>query len=357
MPADGSPGAVAYRWGVGVGSERPTDRLRRPLRDLRVSVTDRCNFRCGYCMPRDVFGADHAFLPREELLSFEEIVRVVRACAGLGARKVRITGGEPLLRKDLDRLVAMVAAVPGVDDVAMTTNGALLAPAARRLRAAGLSRVTVSLDSVDPDVFAAMADTKVPLAQVLEGIAAAAAAGLAPVKVNAVVKRGVNEAGVLDLVRYARRHGHVLRFIEYMDVGATNGWRLDDVVPAAELRDRIAAEHALEPVAPAYGGEVARRYRFVDGGPPGEIGFITSVTQPFCGECTRARLTAVGELYTCLFGATGHDLRALLRGGASDDELADAIAATWRTRADRYSELRSASTAGAARAEMSYLGG
>ncbi|MFL6139186.1 MAG: GTP 3',8-cyclase MoaA [Frankiaceae bacterium] len=338
--------------------QRPRDRRGRPLRDLRVSVTDRCNFRCGYCMPRDVFGADHAFLPREELLSFEEIARVVRACAALGVRKVRITGGEPLLRHDLERLVGMVAAVPGIDDVAMTSNGALLAPAAGRLRAAGLHRVTVSLDSLDPEVFAAMADTKVPLAQVLDGIAAAAEAGLSPVKVNAVVKRGVNEAGALDLVSWARANGHVLRFIEYMDVGTTNGWRLDDVVPAAELLDRIAAEHHLEPVESAYAGEVARRYRYADGGPPGEIGFITSVTQPFCGSCSRARLTAVGELYACLFAVRGHDLRALLRGGASDDELAGAVAAAWAVRDDRYSEVRAAATPGGeAKAEMSYLGG
>jgi cyclic pyranopterin phosphate synthase len=332
------------------------DRRSRPLRDLRISVTDRCNFRCGYCMPRDVFGADHAFLPRRELLTFEEIARVVGVCARLGVRKVRITGGEPLLRHDLERLVELVAAVDGVDDLAMTTNGALLAARAAVLRDAGLRRVTVSLDSVDPEVFAAMADTTVPLRQVLDGIAAAVEVGLAPVKLNAVVKRGANDAGVLDLVAFAREHGHVLRFIEFMDVGTTNGWRLDDVVPAAELLDRIGAVHALEPVEPAYRGEVARRYRYVDG-TGGELGFVTSVTQPFCGSCTRARLTAVGELYTCLFGVAGHDLRALLRGGATDAELADAVTSVWSARVDRYSELRSAASPDLAKVEMSYLGG
>ena len=345
-------GAGAYRGGM---SGQARDRRLRPLRDLRVSVTDRCNFRCGYCMPRDVFGADHAFLPRAELLTFEEIRRVVAAAARLGVRKVRLTGGEPLLRHGIERLVAMVAAVEGIEDVAMTTNGALLAPRAAALRAAGLGRVTVSLDSVDPAVFAATADTRVPLRQVLDGIAAAAAAGFAPVKLNAVVKRGVNDAGMLDLVAYARAHGHVLRFIEFMDVGTTNGWRLDDVVPAAELVDRIGAVHPVEPVEPAYAGEVARRYRFVDGA--GEIGFVTSVTRPFCGTCSRARLTAVGELYTCLFGAAGHDLRALLRGGASDDDLVAAVGGVWAARDDRYSEVRSAATTALPKVEMSYLGG
>jgi cyclic pyranopterin phosphate synthase len=334
---------------------RPVDLLRRPLRDLRVSVTDRCNFRCAYCMPRELFGPDHVFLPREQLLTFEEITRVVGVFARLGVRKVRLTGGEPLLRHGIADLVSMVAGVEGIDDVALTTNGALLAPVAAKLRAAGLRRVTVSLDSVDPDVFAAMADTRVPLQQVLDGIAAAVEAGFAPVKINAVVKRGVNDDGVLPLVAYAREAGLVVRFIEYMDVGTTNGWRMDDVVPAAELLATVAAAYPVEPVDPAYRGEVARRYRFVDG--RGEVGFITSVTQPFCDACTRARLTAVGELYTCLFGSARRDLRDVLRSGASDDELADAIAGVWVARDDRYSELRTAESATLPKAEMSYLGG
>jgi cyclic pyranopterin phosphate synthase len=335
--------------------ERPVDQMHRPLRDLRVSVTDRCNFRCAYCMPRELFGPDHVFLPREHLLSFEEIARLTRVFAGLGVRKVRLTGGEPLLRQHLDRLVAMVAAVDGIEDIALTTNGALLASAAERLRAAGLRRVTVSLDSVDPAVFAAMADTRIPLSQVLDGVDAAVAAGFAPVKVNAVVKRGVNEDGLLDLVDYARDRGLVLRFIEYMDVGTTNGWRMDDVVPATELLGRVAAAHPVEPVEAAYRGEVARRYRYLDG--RGEVGFITSVTQPFCDSCTRARLTAVGELYTCLFGAAPHDLRALLRGGADDEQLAAAVTGVWTARDDRYSALRTAASASLPRPEMSYLGG
>jgi cyclic pyranopterin phosphate synthase len=306
-------------------------------------------------MPRDVFGPGYQFLPRAELLTFEEITRVVRVCAGLGVRKVRLTGGEPLMRHGLDRLVALIADVDGIQDIALTTNGALLADQAARLRAAGLRRVTVSLDSVDPDVFADLADTAIPLQRVLDGIAAASAAGFPAVKLNAVVKRGVNDGGVLDLVEFAREHGHVVRFIEFMDVGTTNGWRLDDVVPAAELLATIRAVHELEPVDPAYAGEVARRYRFADG--RGEVGFITSVTQPFCGTCTRARLTAVGELYTCLFAGAGRDLRALLRGGASDAELAEFVAGTWRAREDRYSQLRRHATAGLPKVEMSYVGG
>ncbi len=332
-----------------------TDQLQRPLRDVRVSVTDRCNFRCRYCMPREVFGPDHAFLPRSELLSFEEITRVVAVLSRLGVHKVRLTGGEPLLRRDLEHLVEMVSTLGGIDDVAITTNGALLAAKAPALRAAGLHRVTVSLDSVDPDVFAAMTDSGVPLAKVLDGIRAAVAAGFAPPKLNTVVQRGVNDAGVLDLVEFARRGGHPVRFIEYMDVGTANGWRLNDVVPAAELLDRIGAVYGLEPVAPAAYGEVARRYRFTDGA--GEVGFITSVTQPFCGSCTRLRLSAVGELYTCLFAAAGHDLRAVLRAGASDDELAATVTRLWAARADRYSEVRRAGTSGLPKVEMSYIGG
>ena len=330
------------------------DLLGRPLHDLRVSVTDRCNFRCRYCMPREVFGPGFTFAPARELLTFEEIVRVVRLTTALGVRKVRLTGGEPLLRKDLEHLVRDLAALDGVDDLAMTTNGALLADHAQALKDAGLHRVTVSLDSVDPAVFTAMADTVVPLQQVLDGIAAAASAGLA-VKLNAVVQKGVNDDGVLDLVSYARENGHVVRFIEYMDVGNTNGWRLDDVVPARHLRDLVDARWPLEPVDPGYAGEVARRYQFVDGA--GEVGFVTSVTEPFCGTCSRARLTAVGELFTCLFAGAGKDVKALLRSGADDGAVHEFLSGVWRGRSDRYSELRSERTEGLHRAEMSYLGG
>jgi GTP 3',8-cyclase len=338
----------------GYATQVLTDRLGRPVRDLRISVTDRCNFRCVYCMPKDVYGRDYAFLPRSELLTFEEIERVARAFVALGVEKIRITGGEPLVRRELDRLVAKLA-VLGPIDLTLTTNGALLAAQARALADAGLTRVTVSLDSLDDATFRAMNDVDFPVERVLAGIEAAAAAGLAPVKVNVVVKRGVNEDGIVELARYFRGSGHVLRFIEYMDVGHTNGWRLDDVVPAAEIVRRIGEEFPLEPVDSAYRGEVAQRYRYADGA--GEVGVIASVTQPFCGDCTRARLSADGKLYTCLFAVRGHDLRALLRSGASDAELADAISAVWRVRDDRYSELRSAETAELAKVEMSYIGG
>jgi len=332
-----------------------TDRLDRPVRDLRLSVTDRCNFRCTYCMPREVFGPDHVFLPRAEILSYEEFARITRAFADLGVTKVRLTGGEPLLRRDLETLVELIAAISGVEDIALTTNGSLLAQRAASLRAAGLHRVTVSLDSVDPQTFRDLADVRLPLTAVLDGIAAAAAAGLAPVKLNAVIRRGVNDDGIPDLVAYAREHGHILRFIEFMDVGTTNHWVHDEVVPAAEIVARIDALHPLEPVAPTRLGEVAKRWRYVDG--RGEIGVISSVTQPFCGDCTRARITSTGELFTCLFGAAGTDLRSLLRGGASDDELRVAVAAVWSAREDRYSELRSRSVTDLPRPEMSYLGG
>jgi GTP 3',8-cyclase len=332
--------------------ERPTDLLSRPLRDLRISVTDRCNFRCRYCMPKEVFGRDHQFLPRAELLSFEEIARVAKMFGRLGVRKVRLTGGEPLLRRQLERLVSQLAEL-GLD-LSMTTNGSLLAQKAPDLRDAGLRRVTVSLDSLDDAIFRAMNDVDFPVARVLAGIDAAAAAGL-PVKVNAVVKRGVNDGEILPLARHFRGTGHVLRFIEYMDVGHTNGWRLDDVVPAAEIVRTIDDEFPLEPVEADYRGEVAQRWRYRDGA--GEIGVIASVTQPFCGDCTRARLSADGKLYTCLFAVRGHDLRALVRGGISDDELAEAIAAVWRRRTDRYSELRSAATVDLPKVEMSYIGG
>ena len=332
-----------------------TDRLSRPLHDLRVSVTDRCNFRCRYCMPRELFGSDHAFLPRAELLDFDEITRLVTVFARLGVVKVRLTGGEPLMRRDLATLVGKIATVPGIADVALTTNASLLAEQAAELRAAGLSRLTVSLDTLDPEQFRAIADVAIPLSRVLEGIDAARRAGFGPLKINAVLKRGVNEAAVEPLVEFAREHRDVIRFIEYMDVGTTNGWRGDEVVPAAEVLERVSARHPVEPVDPAYPGEVAARYRFLDG--RGELGLIGSVTRPFCRTCTRARLTAVGELFTCLFAERGRDLRAVLRSGASDDELAAAIGGTWAAREDRYSELRAAGAGPGPRAEMSYLGG
>jgi cyclic pyranopterin phosphate synthase len=332
----------------------PLDTRLRPLRDLRISVTDRCNFRCVYCMPREVFGRDYTFLPRAELLTFEEIERVARAFAAQGVRKIRLTGGEPLLRRDLDVLVAMLARLPDVE-LTLTTNGVLLPRKAHALAQAGLARVTVSLDSLDDDVFRAMNDADVPVERVLAGIEAAQAAGLGPLKVNTVVRRRINEESVLPLARYFRGTDVVVRFIEYMDVGASNGWRLDDVVPAAEIVAAIDAEAPLEPVEPSYRGEVARRYRYRDGS--GEIGVIASVTQPFCGDCTRARISADGKVYTCLFGVNGHDLRALLRGGVDDDELRNALAAIWTRRDDRYSELRTADTGTLPKVEMSYIGG
>jgi GTP 3',8-cyclase len=330
------------------------DTLGRPVRDLRISVTDRCNFRCVYCMPKEVYGRSYRFLERRQLLTFEEIERLSRVFASLGLEKIRLTGGEPLLRRELERLVEMLGAIPGVD-LTLTTNGSLLPQKARVLADAGLRRVTVSLDSLDDQVFRAMNDVDMPVERVLAGIEAAAAAGLSPVKVNMVVKRGVNEDSVLPMARYFRGSGHILRFIEYMDVGHTNGWRLDDVVSAAEIVATIGAELPLEPIEPNYAGEVARRYRYRDGS--GEIGVIASVTEPFCGACTRARLSAEGRLYTCLFATEGHDLRALVRGGASESDLAEGIGRVWRARADRYSELRSAETADLPKIEMSYIGG
>ena len=330
------------------------DTLGRPVRDLRISVTDRCNFRCVYCMPKEVYGRDYRFLERRELLTFEEIARLARASAALGVEKVRLTGGEPLIRRELERLVAMLAEIPGLD-LTLTTNGSLLPRKAQALVDAGLGRVTVSLDSLDDEVFRAMNDVDVPVERVLAGIEAAAAAGLAPIKVNMVVKRGANEESILPMARYFRGSGHILRFIEYMDVGHTNGWLLDEVVPAAEIVAAINTEFALEPLEPNYPGEVARRFRYADGA--GEVGVIASVTEPFCGACTRARLSAEGRLFTCLFATKGHDLRAVLRRGASDDELAQTLAQVWRTRDDRYSELRSQETASLPKVEMSYIGG
>lgn len=330
------------------------DRLARPMRDLRVSVTDRCNFRCRYCMPREMFGADFAFLPRDQILTFEEIARIAGVFARMGVRKVRLTGGEPLLRHGVPDLVRMLAAIPGID-VALTTNGSLLARQARALAEAGLRRVTVSLDSLDDAVFRSMNDADFPVSAVLEGIDAAAAAGLAPIKINAVVRRGVNDHTAAALARRFKGSGHIVRFIEFMDVGTTNGWRLDDVVPGREIVDMISREMPLEPVGANYPGEVAKRWRYADGS--GEIGIITSVTQPFCGACTRARLSAEGSLYTCLFATRGTDLRDAMRAGASDDDLARIVGGTWAARDDRYSELRSEATGELPRIEMSYIGG
>jgi len=332
----------------------PLDTFKRPLRDLRVSVTDRCNFRCVYCMPKEVFGKDFQFLPRGEILSFEEIERLVRVFVGLGVQKVRLTGGEPLVRRNIERLVEMLAKVSDLD-LTLTTNGSLLAGKARALRDAGLKRVTVSLDSLDDEVFKSMNDVDFPVARVLEGMDAAEAAGLAPIKVNMVVKRGLNEQSILPMARHFRGTGRILRFIEYMDVGSSNGWRLDDVVSAREIVATIDRELPLEPVEKNYPGEVAERWRYRDGS--GEIGVIASVTQAFCADCTRARLSADGSLYTCLFATQGHDLRGLVRSDATDAQIADSIAAIWTARDDRYSELRSEETAGLKKIEMSFIGG
>jgi cyclic pyranopterin phosphate synthase len=336
-------------------TSEPLDTLGRPMHDLRVSVTDRCNFRCIYCMPKEVFGRDHAFLPRSDILDFEEIERVVYAAVALGVRKVRLTGGEPLVRRNLETLVAMLAGVGAITDLTLTTNGSLLAAKAHLLAEAGLDRVTVSLDALDDETFTRMNDVGFPVSRVLDGIAAAEAAGLGPIKVNAVIRRGLNEHAVLDLAEHFRGTDTTVRFIEYMDVGHTNGWRMDDVVPAAEVVAAIDARWPIEPVDPDYRGEVAQRYRYRDGA--GEIGVITSVTQPFCADCTRARLSADGQLYTCLFATSGHDLRAVLRSGASDADLADALRAIWTRRDDRYSELRTLETVDLPKVEMSFIGG
>jgi len=337
----------------------PTDTLGRALRDLRLSVTDRCNFRCTYCMPKEIFGRDYAFLPRDLVLSFEEIARAARVFVSLGVEKLRITGGEPLVRRDLPDLIAMLAAIVrpggGVIDLTLTTNGSALRALAAPLAGAGLRRVTISLDSLDEAVFAAMNGIDFPVERVLDGIDAAIEAGLAPVKVNMVVRRGVNESSILPMARWAREKGVILRFIEYMDVGHSNGWRLDEVVPAAEVVDAIAAVWPVQPTEPTYRGEVAGRWRYADGG--GEFGVISSVTQPFCRDCTRARISADGRLYTCLFAVDGQDLRALLRSGIPDEELTAAIESIWVRRGDRYSEMRSAATSALPKVEMFAMGG
>ena len=329
------------------------DRLGRPLETLRISITDRCNFRCVYCMPKEVFGRDYRFLERSQLLTLEEIARVARVFAQLGVRTVRITGGEPLVRRNVEHLVEMLAGIDGLE-LALTTNGALLPQKAQALADAGLDRVTVSLDSIDDATFRALNDVDFPVQRVLDGIDAAAAAGL-PIKVNAVVKRGVNDGGQLTaLAERFRGTGHVLRFIEYMDVGHTNGWRLDDVVSADEIVAAIGARWPLEAL-PGRPDETAVKYRYADGA--GEVGVIASVTKPFCGGCSRARLSAQGELFTCLFGARGHDLRGPLRAGAGDHELNALLRDVWKRRTDRYSELRTAETAALPKVEMSYIGG
>ena len=333
----------------------PLDTLGRPVRDLRISVTDRCNFRCTYCMPKEVFGRDYEFLTREALLSFEEIERVARSFVRHGVRKLRLTGGEPLMRKGIDDLIARLALIPDVEDLALTTNGASLGRKAQDLAAAGLHRVTVSLDSMDDTVFMAMNDVGFGVQTVLDGITAASEAGLAPIKINMVVKRGVNDGSILDMAGNFKGSGHTLRFIEYMDVGTTNGWRLDDVVPAREIVEMLDQEFGIEPVDSSYRGEVAQRWRYRDG--TGEVGVIASVSQPFCGDCTRARLSAEGVVYTCLFATGGTDLRQVLRAGASDEMLDEVVSGLWMNRADRYSETRSSQTAGLQKVEMSYLGG
>ena len=333
------------------------DRFRRPLRDLRVSVTDRCNFRCPYCMPAEIYGERYRFLPRESLLTFEEITRLVRVMARLGVVKARITGGEPLVRAEVDTLIAMLSRVEGIEDLTMTTNAYLLPQFAEKLKAAGLNRITISLDSLDDEVFKRMNGRGFGTERVLEGIAAAESAGFRPVKINAVVQRGVNDHTIVELARFAKERGHIARFIEYMDVGTLNGWKMDDVVSADEIIAKIGAEMPLEPADANYRGEVARRYRFADG--DGEIGVIASVTKPFCGDCARARLSPEGELVTCLFASSGTDLRTPLRNGADDAELEAIIRGIWGARDDRYSEIRTLFTEDAPRrkVEMYHIGG
>jgi cyclic pyranopterin phosphate synthase len=348
------PAASAARVAAPVFQGGPlADTRGRTMRDLRISVTDRCNFRCVYCMPREVFDSNYRFLRHEDILSFEEIARLARVFVGLGVNKIRLTGGEPLVRRNLDRLVEMLA---GLDaEITLTTNGSLLAKQAAALKKAGLDRVTVSLDSLDDATFRKMNDADFPVAKVIEGIETAAAAGLGPVKINMVVKRGANDESIVQMAERWRGTGHIIRFIEYMDVGSTNGWRMDDVVPSAEVVRRISARWPLEPIGANYPGEVAGRWRYLDGA--GEIGVISSVTQAFCSSCTRMRLSTEGSLFTCLFAQSGHDLKSLLRSGASDDELRNEVAAVWQRRADRYSEIRTEFTSKDKKVEMSYIGG
>ena len=331
-----------------------TDTLNRPLRDLRISVTDRCNFRCVYCMPKEIFGSDYPYLPHSEVLTFEEITRLARIFSTFGVKKIRLTGGEPLVRKDLPQLISMLAEISDLD-LTLTTNGALLARNAQALKDAGLNRITVSLDSLDNDVFKALNDVDFPVEKVLEGMEAAQKVGLEPIKVNMVVKRGVNESSILPMAHYFHEKGYILRFIEYMDVGHTNGWRTNDVVSSKEIVDMIDAELPLESIDPNYKGEVANRWRYKDGS--GEIGVISSVTQPFCSTCNRARLSAEGKFYTCLFAVKGHDLKSIIRSEATDEDISNEIARIWGKRTDRYSELRSENTIDLPKVEMSHIGG
>jgi GTP 3',8-cyclase len=332
------------------------DTMNRPLRDLRISVTDRCNFRCVYCMPKEVFGANYPFLSRDDTLTFEEITRLGRIFAAHGVEKFRLTGGEPLVRRNIEELVAMLVEIDGIEDVAMTTNGSLLSlKKARALKAAGLNRITISLDSLDNSVFKSMNDVNFPVEKVLQAVDNALEAGLQPVKMDMVVKRGFNDQSIVDMAGHFRNTGIILRFIEFMDVGSTNGWRMDDVVSAAEILDAVGKNWPVVPADPNYYGEVADRYRYLDGA--GEIGIISSVTQPFCSTCTRARLSADGELFTCLFGIKGHNFRSLLRNGSTDDEIGEFLRSVWRVRADRYSEVRSENTIHLRKVEMSRIGG
>jgi cyclic pyranopterin phosphate synthase len=357
VPPAQSPSAPAVDPSTADGPQ--LDRLGRRLHDLRISVTDRCNFRCTYCMPREIYGRDFAFLPRSEVLTFEEIERLAAVFVAEGVEKLRVTGGEPLVRRNLPDLIAILAALRRPDggplDLTLTTNGSALRQLAGQLRDAGLGRITVSLDSLDDPTFRAMNGVDYPVAKVLDGIAAAGEAGFSPLKINMVVRRGINETSILPMARWARREGHILRFIEYMDVGHSNGWRLDEVVPAAEILALLDTELGLQSVPPNYPGEVADRWAYRDS--PGEVGVIASVSRPFCSACTRARLSAEGKLYTCLFGVEGTDLRTPLRDGSTDVDLTQLIRAVWRIRADRYSELRSEATTNRPRIEMFAIGG
>lgn len=333
-----------------------TDLLNRPLRDLRISVTDRCNFRCVYCMPKEIFGANYPFLPHTDILTFDEITRLARIFVSHGVEKIRLTGGEPLVRRNIEELVGQLVEIDGIHDIAVTTNGSLLSPKkARALRAAGLQRITISLDSLDDKVFKSMNDVNFPVAKVLQAIDNAVAADLTPVKIDMVVKRGYNDHSIVEMANHFRGTGIILRFIEFMDVGSTNGWRMEDVVSAEEILDRINEQWPIEPIAPNYTGEVANRWRYADG--QGEFGIIASVTMPFCGNCTRARLSADGQMYTCLFGTRAHDFRAMLRDKSTDEEISALVGRVWGNRADRYSELRSANTINLKKVEMSRIGG
>lgn len=338
---------------------QPLDQWHRPFRDLRISLTDKCNFRCTYCMPREVFGSDYQFMPQSELLTLEEIERVARQSVALGVRKIRLTGGEPLLRKNIESLISRLALLRTPEgeavELALTTNGTLLASKAKALKEAGLHRVTVSLDALDDARFTHLSDSNVAVQTVLRGIDEATAVGLAPVKVNMVVRKGLNDDQILPMARYFRHSGHILRFIEYMDVGSSNNWNWDEVITGQEILERINTEFALEPIGAHYRGEVAARWRYQDGG--GEIGVITSVSQPFCGDCTRMRLSPEGQLYLCLFASQGYDLRAMIRGGSSDSQLAAYMHGVWSNRRDRYSELRGTTGSTPAKIEMSYIGG